>query len=330
MELVVVNGASNISKSVIRSLTQSGKYNKVRLLDFRPYRQSVYSFQRELNANKITLDKRLTMNAQSLDIAMEGADQVVYFTHDYTSMTADKSNFLVATAKLAKKHGVKHTVAVCPVEHDLAYTEDLKRCWVDEREEMEHTAIDANKKLSLLHTDLVFGSDKTYLMHYLAQCVLARKIPGSFLSGAKFRPVHHDDLSTAVAHLLKTPLDSQHLQIRGSEEFSVKDLVNMVEKAAGHNVGDTKAMFNIPFLEPGTVIEEFFTGITHDRNMARLIDHFAEHDKEICAHGECFFQKSGLSPKHSVSNFFGNLQLADDCPSMVTPTFGAYKCASLD
>lgn len=44
MELVVVNGASNISKSVIKSLIKGGQYNKVRLLDFKPYHQHVYAF----------------------------------------------------------------------------------------------------------------------------------------------------------------------------------------------------------------------------------------------------------------------------------------------
>ena len=43
MELVVVNGANNIAKSVIRSLTASGQYSKVRLLDFHAHRQSVYA-----------------------------------------------------------------------------------------------------------------------------------------------------------------------------------------------------------------------------------------------------------------------------------------------
>ncbi len=44
MELVVVNGASNISKRVIQSLVKGGQYNKVRLLDFKPYHQHVYAF----------------------------------------------------------------------------------------------------------------------------------------------------------------------------------------------------------------------------------------------------------------------------------------------
>jgi hypothetical protein len=38
MELVIVNGASNISKSVIRNLTAGGNYSKVRILDFKPHR----------------------------------------------------------------------------------------------------------------------------------------------------------------------------------------------------------------------------------------------------------------------------------------------------
>ena len=45
-------------------------------------------------------------------------------THDYLSMTSDKNDYLVGAAKLAKKHGAESMVAVCPVELDMAYTED--------------------------------------------------------------------------------------------------------------------------------------------------------------------------------------------------------------
>jgi len=93
----------------------------------------VYTFQRELAAASVQVEKVMAGNGSSLDIAMEGADKVVYFTHDYTSMCPDKNDFLVGTSKLAKKHGVKNLVAVCPVEHDLAYTEDQTRSWVQMR-----------------------------------------------------------------------------------------------------------------------------------------------------------------------------------------------------
>ena len=130
MELVVVNGANNIAKSVIRGLTATGQYSKVRLLDFHAHRQSVYALQRELAEKGIELDKRLTKNAQSLELGIEGADKVVYFTHDYFSMVSCKNNFLVASSKIAKRQGVKQMVAICPVEHDMAYSDEGKT-WVE-------------------------------------------------------------------------------------------------------------------------------------------------------------------------------------------------------
>ena len=130
MELVVVNGANNIAKSVIRGLTATGQYSKVRLLDFHAHRQSVYALQRELAEKGIKLDKRLTKNAQSLELGIEGADKVIYFTHDYFSMVSCKNNFLVASSKIAKRQGVKQMVAICPVEHDMAYSDEGKT-WVE-------------------------------------------------------------------------------------------------------------------------------------------------------------------------------------------------------
>jgi len=54
-------------------LTKGGKYSKVRLLDFKPYHQHVYAFQREIQANGVIIDKRITTNGAALDIALEGA-----------------------------------------------------------------------------------------------------------------------------------------------------------------------------------------------------------------------------------------------------------------
>ena len=104
-------------------------------------------------------------------------------------MTSCKNNFLVGAAKLAKKHGVSNLVAVCPVEHDLAYSEDTAT-WVDKRQEAEQQALDANSKMSILNTDLVFGEDQSHLVHYMQQCAVAGKIAKPFLSEkAKFKPV---------------------------------------------------------------------------------------------------------------------------------------------
>lgn len=147
MELVVVNGGSNLSRTVIRGLTAGGAYSKIRLLDFRPYKTSVYAFQREMAAKGIQVEKHQTNSGTTLDIAMEGADKVVYFTHNYTSMTSCKNKFLIGTAKLAKKHGVSSFTAVCPVEHDMVYNENVEKSWIDQRKEAEQEALAANPKL---------------------------------------------------------------------------------------------------------------------------------------------------------------------------------------
>ena len=113
----------------------------MRLLDFRPYRSSVYALQRELASVGITMEKRQTTNATDLAVAMEGAEHCVYFTHDYVSMTSCKNNFLVASAKLAQKHGIKNFTACCPIEHDLAYAEHETKSFVELRREVELTAL---------------------------------------------------------------------------------------------------------------------------------------------------------------------------------------------
>ena len=142
-------------------------------------------------------------------------------THDYTSLVACKNNFLVGTAKLAKKHGVKNTVAVCPVEHDLASTESEGKSWIDVRQEAELSALNENKHLTILNTDLVYSDQPTHLIHYIAQKVAAGSIPAPFLSDAVFKPISADDVASAVAHKLLNP-GHGHFALRGDKEYSIK------------------------------------------------------------------------------------------------------------
>ena len=41
-------------------------------------------------------------------------------------MSSDKNSHLQAVSKITKKLGVRNTVAVCPIELDLAWSEDSK------------------------------------------------------------------------------------------------------------------------------------------------------------------------------------------------------------
>lgn len=245
----------------------------------------------------------MTSNLGSLEVGLEGADQVVYFTHDYTSMTSCKNNTLVATSQVAKKMGVKNLVAVCPVEHDMAFS-DGKQSWIENRQEAEQKAIDVNgAKMSLLNTDLVFGSDATHLVHYMHQCAMAGKIQAPFLSNdAKFKPVHHADLTRAVALSMDGGMTGQYA-VRGAEEVSSQALLNLVEKSCGVEEGATKARFETPILPLAKMFEEFMVGVGADTNMAEMLAYFSE-NQDAPVTGKDFWEATGSEPEEALRQFF--------------------------
>jgi len=72
------------------------------------------------------------------------------------TQSSDKNSHLVAAAKLTKKHGVKNFVAVCPFEHNLAWSEDEKSFHA-KVQDSESEAVSANANMTLLKTNLAFG-----------------------------------------------------------------------------------------------------------------------------------------------------------------------------
>ena len=71
----------------------------------------------------------MTQSASNIEIALEGSQEVVYFTHDYVTQTGDKNSFIKTTSNICKKLGIQKLISVCPVEHELYYTEDSKNPW---------------------------------------------------------------------------------------------------------------------------------------------------------------------------------------------------------
>ena len=57
MDLVIINGAGGIARGVTRSLLSTTSYNKLKLLDFRPYRKSVYALQKDLKVKNVEVEK---------------------------------------------------------------------------------------------------------------------------------------------------------------------------------------------------------------------------------------------------------------------------------
>ena len=101
----------------------------------------------------------------TLELALEGSENVLYFTHDYPSQTSDKNDFLSKTAALSKQLGIKKLIAVTPIESDLYYTEEYEEL-SDIRSKGIEKALSQNGDMVVLSPNLVFG-EYSYFVRYL-------------------------------------------------------------------------------------------------------------------------------------------------------------------
>lgn len=105
-------------------------------------------------------------NTKALEVALDGAKDVLYFTHDYFSLSHGKNDLLRATAKLCRNHGVKNLVAVCPIEYDMYTSDDTLKDSIKLRTDAEEDAFKSFPSMTLLRPNLVFG-DYSYFIRYL-------------------------------------------------------------------------------------------------------------------------------------------------------------------
>ena len=328
MELVVVNAASNISKQVIRRLTAGGQYSRVRFLDFNPYTQLSYSFQREMAEKGVTLDKRMTQSSAGLTHNLEGADKVLYFTHQYTNMSIDKNLFLLGTAAAARELKIKNVTAVCPVEHDFAYSEDEKS-WVQHREEAEQRALQICPDMTILESDLVYSDQPSHALHYMAQMIAGGKGLGAGLLSekAKFKPVSCVDLTQAVAHSMGEERLTGHFAVQGADEHSALEITHLIEGACGKEVGSSKPRNEMLHKLMQGVID-FKYGQTIDGNIVDMMTHFHEHTDESPVQGDSFWEASGL--QLSGASLADHYKTGVDAESLQHPSVGEYAAPQLN
>lgn len=124
--------------------------------------------------------------------------------------------------------------------------------------------------MTILNTNLVFGKD-SYIVHYMAQCALAGKINKDIgaSKGFQYKPVSSEDLSKAVETALSKSdqVKGQRFAVDGSESVTLNELLHHIERSVGNEEGSTKFSTNLGLSD---FVEEFFVGITHDKNMARM------------------------------------------------------------
>jgi hypothetical protein len=58
----------------------------------------VWNLEAELKKSEISVEKVKIFNNYAFERALEGSENVLYFSHDYFSMTPDKNAFLKGTA----------------------------------------------------------------------------------------------------------------------------------------------------------------------------------------------------------------------------------------
>lgn len=316
MELVVVGGSNAIARGVIKRLAP--QCSKIRLLDHRPYRKSVYAMQRAIPAS-CELEKVQVQSGKAVEYALEGADSVIYFTHDYLAMTHDKNDYLKRTAISCQKVGAGNLVAVCPIELDMHYSED-KQSSIEKRDEAEHEALAAFENTALLRPNVVFGSD-SHLMHYLIQSAFAGRVPKS-IGGANsysFNPVHTDDLTTCITTAIEKMSEAkgQRWSVNGAEPHTGADLLVACEKAAGK--ANTKLVSHLGLTD---LVEEWFAGIAHDKNLAKMVQWY-ENNRPNMKDND-FMAAFDVEPTQGFAEHFAGLGRVRE-EDYLHPLFSSYK-----
>lgn len=76
------------------------------------------------------------------------------------------------------------------------------------------------------------------------------------------------------------------------------------------------------------LIEEFFVGITHDKNMARMASFFEKNSVNLEADAPDFFKQFGLTQENNLNDFYSKVKFNEN--DLVFPIFTNYKLVSLD
>lgn len=186
-------------------------------------------------------------------------------------MSSDKNSHLQAAAKLARKHGVNNFVAVCPFEHDLAWSEDSETFY-QKAVDAEQAALQAHSGLTILRPNLAFGN-QSHLIHFLAQCAIVGKVPYKNLVSAdnhfQYAPVHTNDIASALGEALSQNRPGR-FSLAGPEKMTLRQIMDVLERSAGRNEGSVKGPL-IPTLD---WFWDFFVGTTSDLNMSRMVSFY--------------------------------------------------------
>jgi hypothetical protein len=115
------------------------------------------------------------------------------------------------------------------------------------------------------------------------------------------------------------------LNVNGKDQVSLKQLIEHIARSVGKNTGDIKQTKSLLNLDLSDYVEEFFTGIAHDKNIRRLAEYFEAY-KPVFDNADLFKELS-LSHKSSVQQVYAKKVSEEE---LIHPIFSNYKMTSLD
>jgi len=274
MSLLVFNSSNRIAQGVIKRLYGAGSFEKIVCADVYPNYQSIQRFldfksQLDLESHTQLSDIKISEKSD-LSHAINHATHVLYITHDYYTLTASKLNLIKTTAELAKKNkSLKNFVALTPVEHDhYGEANPAEAAAASER--------DASKtfpELVHLKSDLTFGPNST-----VAHSIITRFVNGAGLSyssgaaGSTTRPIHSDDVATAVENALNNDsLRGNSYLLQGPTSVTLAEYISTLQAHVGRDDGLTQGFFEklIPATSANIISERLYE--PSYANLARLL-----------------------------------------------------------
>ena len=218
-------------------------------------------------------------------------------------------------------------IAVTPLEHELYWSED-KHTPMEVRDAAQLKALQYFDKMAILNTNLVFGRD-SYIVHYMTQCAAAGKIPKA-IGGSKnfqYKPISSEDLSSAVEYALGNinDVNGHCFTVNGADSATLNDILHLAEQKVGKDQGNT-GLRGRPLLGLSDYVEEFFTGITHDKNMARMAQYMEQHTPNL--EQDDYHKRFNLSHSVKLKEYFEGKKVRVE--ELVTPIFTDYKMVSLN
>lgn len=102
----------------------------------------------------------------------------------------------------------------------------------------------------------------------------------------------------------------------------------MIEFSLKKEKGSTKLTNSFLRLNLSDYIEEFFVGITHDKNMRRMAEYFETHKPNLSENNPDFYETFNLKHSISIRETFETYKIRQD--ELEFPIFSNYKMTSLD